>query len=114
MSDVIKWAEISDKDKVGLLAEKLGFDVYWHEQSLGWRYASGADYFDPLYNLNDTWLVVERVTRLPQSLEEAAQAANVRFGSWWDKAHLWASTAEEAASEICVNALRAAGIKVVV
>lgn len=56
------------------------------------------------------WLVVERVTRIPESDEEAARAANTRFALWFERTSLWAMTAREAAHAICMGALEAVGV----
>lgn len=55
------------------------------------------------------WRVVERITRVPQSQEEAERAANTKFGYWFEGAHLWAYSSAEAAHAICIAALVAIG-----
>src|SRR5579859_3925275 len=62
-------------------------------------------------SMDAAWLVVERITQPPQSPSEAMQAANTRFALWWEMATLWAYSKEDAAAEICIAALRAAGIE---
>ncbi|HLZ63091.1 MAG TPA: hypothetical protein VKR06_39675 [Ktedonosporobacter sp.] len=62
-------------------------------------------------NMDAAWLVVEQITQPPHSAEEAMQAANTRFALWWEMATLWAYSREDAAAEICIAALRAAGIE---
>jgi hypothetical protein len=63
-------------------------------------------------SMDAAWLVVERLTRPPQSPEEEVRAANTRFALWWEMATLWAFSRDEAASEICMAALRAVGVEV--
>jgi hypothetical protein len=67
----------------------------------------------PAYStdINRAWLVVERITRPPETPEEAHRAANTRFGFWWGEANLWAYTSQEAAHAICLAALRANGVE---
>ena len=57
----------------------------------------------PFYSTNivAAWTVVESIT----AISRTPTLANTRFGYWWDSAHLWACTAEEAALEICNAAL---------
>jgi len=59
----------------------------------------------PSRSIGSAWHVVERITRIPQSIAEAEQMANTRFGYWWDQAHLWAYSSKEAAEAICQMAL---------
>lgn len=63
-------------------------------------------------SLDAAWQLVERVTRPPQSQEEALQFRSTRFMFWFEKANLWACTREEAANELCLAALRACGVEV--
>lgn len=60
-------------------------------------------------SMDDAWLVVERVTRPPQSREEALHFNATQFMFWWKQAELWACSSTEAANEICMAALRALG-----
>jgi hypothetical protein len=61
-------------------------------------------------DIGAAWLVVERVTRIPESDEEATRAANTRFALWFERTSLWAMTAKEAAHAICMGALEAVGV----
>lgn len=47
------------------------------------------------------WRVVEEMTKPAR----AARLESTRFAYWWDRARLWACSAEEAAAEICRAAL---------
>lgn len=60
-------------------------------------------------DIKAAWQVVERVTRIPRTLEEAERAAGTRFMFWWEKANLWAYSEAEAAEAICQAALVAVG-----
>lgn len=60
--------------------------------------------------IGDAWLVVERVTRIPQSLAEAERAANTRFAYWFERTPLWSMSASEASLAICRAALAAYGV----
>ena len=53
------------------------------------------------------WLVVEKITAPPKTIEEARRAANTTFGYWFNDANLWACSAREAAEAICRAALLA-------
>lgn len=63
--------------------------------------------FSPSERIEDAWVVVEQITRVPQSRAEAERMANTRFGLWWDRAALWAYSEREAAEAICAAALAA-------
>lgn len=52
------------------------------------------------------WLVVQEITRPPNTIAESERAANTRFAAWWGfKARLWAETPEDAARRICEAAV---------
>lgn len=90
--------------------------AFWNDQTNQWsvfhQEEQDARPFDPLHSLDAAWLVVERVTRPPQSREEAVQGANTQFMLWWIHVDLWACTREAAANEICLAALKACGVEV--
>lgn len=71
------------------------------------RYARKWSRFAPSEDIRDAWVVVEAVTRVPRTREEAERMANTRFGLWWDRATLWAYSEREAALAICAAALAA-------
>jgi hypothetical protein len=60
-------------------------------------------------DISDAWKIVERMTQIPRTAEEAIRAPNTQFALWFDKACLWAMTAQEVAQAICENALKIAG-----
>lgn len=62
--------------------------------------------------MNAAWLVVEHITQPPNSRVAALQMANTRFAHWFDGAHLWSESAQEASQAICVAALRSLGCEV--
>jgi len=79
----------------------------------GWCYSCGevisAVAPEPLHYSTDiaaAWLVVERITEPPRTVEEAGRAANTQFCYWWRNADLCVHTASEAAALICRAALR--------
>lgn len=116
MNDTIKWSTLIPAERAALIAEKIfGYRVI--EDEYNW-YMDRGDGTRPTelprysISLDAAWLVVEHVTRLPQSREEAVQGANTQFMLWWTHVDLWACTREAAASEICLAALRACGIEV--
>lgn len=89
--------------------------AFWNSDVDWWQtrdIATDPVFFDPLRDLNDAWQLVERVTQPPQSQEEAQQFRSTRFMFWFEKANLWACTREEAATALCVAALRACGMEV--
>lgn len=58
-------------------------------------------------NIAHAWDVVERITRVPQSLEELRRAANTKFYYWWEaNSDLCCHSAPEAALLICRAALK--------
>ena len=137
---MIKWSELTPREKIEhIVRDVLRWKYFpeWDikhtarwalEGEVKWPYAfwngprdgicvfytpnEYARPFNPLESMSDAWQVVEHITRPPQSREEALQAANTRFGFWFDKANLWSYSAQEAAEAICLAALRACGIEV--
>lgn len=54
------------------------------------------------------WKAVDKITDPKQMTREMYEnMSNSRFGYWWDDAHLWAMTVEEAAHWISQHALLA-------
>lgn len=60
-------------------------------------------------HMSAAWEVVQRVTRIPQSKEEAERAPNTRFGYAFEREafRLACSSEQEAARWICIEALLA-------
>lgn len=85
----------------------------WHRQEIGravstyvWVTKEGQvrsydDWF-PSTDMRDAWLVIESMTAICRT----PSGVNTRFAFWFDKAHLWACSAPEAALEICQAAFR--------
>jgi hypothetical protein len=101
-----------------LLAEHPDFHwplAFWNS-SVDWWQARDIHTdpvsFDPLRDLNDTWLVIEHIMRLPQSRDEALEWCGPQFALWMEKTQLWACTKEQAANEIGKIALQACGVEV--
>lgn len=63
-------------------------------------------------SMDAAWKIVERMTRMPQTQQESREALYTRFMLWWEKANLWACSAQEVAHEITVYALHLKGIDV--
>lgn len=63
-------------------------------------------------SMDAAWEVVKHITQPPTSREAALQMANTRFAHWFDGAHLWSESTQEAAQAICVAALRSLGYAV--
>jgi hypothetical protein len=81
--------------------------AYWNEAIERWLVCDQShdpQPFNPLHDLNATWQLVERVTHPPKKAL-GFRSPNVLFSHWWDHAHLWAETKEEAAEAICLAAL---------
>ncbi len=103
MNERIPWASMTPEERDLLVAEKV----------MGWRPA-GHLALPPRYSqsMDAAWLVVEHITQPPTSREAALQMANTRFAHWFDGAHLWSESTQEAAQAICVAALRSLGYAV--
>lgn len=81
--------------------------AYWNEAIERWLVRDQShdpQPFNPLHDLNAVWQLVERVTHPPKKAL-GFRSPNVLFSHWWDHAHLWAETKEEAAEAICLAAL---------
>jgi hypothetical protein len=69
-----------------------------------------SDKFQPSRKLSDAWRVVEHITQ-PCVGRVDGMPWSTRFSHLWRQADLWACSAEEAAMDICLLAIRAAGIE---
>jgi hypothetical protein len=91
---------MTDAEKIRKLAEFIGGDDRWTYFMAGWS---------PLTRIQDAWMLVEKITSLPRTPEEAEKALNTRFMFWWNQANLWAYPAEKAAGLICAAILKLKG-----
>lgn len=69
-----------------------------------------SDKFQPSRKLADAWRVVEHITKPGVGRVDGMPWAT-RFAHLFRDADLWACSAEEAAKDICLLAIRAAGIE---
>lgn len=83
-----------------------------------WGYPIGHD-IAPHFstNISDAWRIVEKITNMPSGDPIALKQvdglpAGTRFYYWFKEAELPAMNAQEAATEICLLALKALGIEV--
>jgi len=68
-------------------------------------------YFRPDNDIADAWAVVEYITNPKANVRgPGGLPASTVFGYTFDKEHLWACDAKEAAMQICILALRAVGV----
>lgn len=116
MNDTIKWSTLIPAERAALIAEKIfGYRVI--EDEYNW-YMDRGDGTRPTelprysISLDAAWQVVERVTRPPQSREEALCWGGPQFALWFEQTTLWSLSREEAANELCKIALRACGVEV--
>lgn len=70
----------------------------------------GSDRFSPSRNLLDAWRVVERITTPCVGYVDGLPWGT-RFSRLFRDADLWACNRDEAAKDICLLAVRAAGIE---
>jgi len=95
-------ADIGDDE---ILAMEAGpeLDELVARQVMGWTW----DIHDFSTDIAEAWTVMEKVTAPPTTIEAARHAANTRFMHLWQKEHVWAMDAQEAATFICRAALLA-------
>ncbi len=100
-------------EKVRIHCSKCGYQdregiiyrgkIYWVHSVPQPRYTQGMD---------AAWLVVEKMSEIPTKPWIGELPPNTWFMHYFEKASLWACSAEEAAEEICKAALQALGVDV--
>lgn len=68
------------------------------------------NYPDCAKDMNAAWQVVMKMTEPPRNYAISIEQRATRFAFWFEKANLWAMSAEEAATVICMKALELCGI----
>ena len=95
------------------IAEKV---MGWHSFAFHWckpakdadgEFVMPIDDWDPYHRIDHAWMVVEKITSIPTTLEESERAWNTRFMLLFERASLWACNAKEAAKRISLAALEA-------
>lgn len=158
MSESIKWAQTSDKDKVRLIIEHVFHfsilpdsayvDVYtpevvngqalafWDANDGCWQLNDERDTisFDPLHHLEDAWQIVEEINAGNFTLERVVtpppeqQVSYARYSdkpcfyeaafylgeNWTQTKQTYHNQADTPHEAICITALRARGIEVIV
>jgi hypothetical protein len=131
MPEPRRWSEMSERERDAYIAEKIfghrtvlntqnlaitedkDGDIHMHYPRTGYLLADqpSDERGHPLVphyttSMDAAWLVVEHLTKLPITIEEPLHSAGPRFAVWFDRACLWANTAQEAAGLICLTALK--------
>ena len=93
------------KDRPRNCCQKPEWDNY------KWPILTLTGYFPtdpPSYSSDMSWAwdVVEKMTEIPKTREEAILARNTKFALWFKNADLWSMDAGEAAQSICLAALK--------
>lgn len=120
MGKTVEACDSRNRQATVMRCETCGYE--WGERDIdlqGYGPMAMCDRHDipiPRYSesMDAAWLVIEHITKPPTTLAESERAAGTRFMFWFNlhQADLWADTAQDAASAICLAILKSVGVDI--